>query len=145
MFPVTRKRFTAYVIFYGSDHAGFWRIFTAPGWRHCAVVLPVYADGGSLFSKGTSIAVQSIGWGVEVVALDLPALEVCRKQLEDGATAALSIPIDLTMKRLYVPRGLLTCVSLIKAILGISGGWYVMTPKHLCRYLLRHGAQLIGD
>ena len=144
MFPVTRKRFTAFVVFYGSDHEGFWRIFTARGWRHCAVILPVYSPGATLFSEGHAVAIQSIGWGVEVVVLEKSALEVAQTQLKEGATAALSIPIDLDMKRLYVPRGLLTCVSLIKAVLGLRGGWYVFTPKHLCRYLLRHGANFIG-
>lgn len=144
MFPQTRKRFTAFVIFYGSEHDGFWRIFTGRGWRHCCVIIPSYPEGRDLMAPVHSIALNPLTWGIDVVHVDKHPLEVCRRELEEGATAAVSIPIDLDMKRLYVPRGLLTCVSLIKAVLGMSGGWYVFTPKHLCRYLLRHGGKLIG-
>lgn len=144
MFPVTRKRFTAFVIFYGSEHDGFWRIFTGRGWRHCCVIVPAYPDGRDLGAPVYSLCINPLTWGVDVVLVPKHPEEVCAKELEDGATAALSIPIDLDMKRLYVPRGLLTCVSLIKAVLGMSGGWYVWTPKHLARYLLRKGGKLIG-
>lgn len=145
MFPSTRKRFTAYVIFYGSEHDGFWRIFTGRGWRHCCVILPSYGPEDNLLRPDVaSLVINPLTWGVEALVIRKHPEEVCRLQLEDGATAAISIPIDLRHERLYVPRGLLTCVSLIKAVLGMRGGWYVFTPKHLARYMLRHGGKFIG-
>lgn len=144
MFHVTRKRFTAYVVFYGSEHDGFWRIFTGRGWRHCCVVLPIYPDGRDLAAPVHSVCLNPLTWGIDMAHVPMHPTDVVAHELREGATAALSIPIDLDMKRLYVPRGLLTCVSLIKAVLGLSGGWYVWTPKHLCRFLLRNGGSLIG-
>ncbi len=37
-------------------------------------------------------------------------------------------------------RGIITCVSIVKAAMGIKA-WWVMTPQQLRRYLLRHGGK----
>ncbi len=62
--------------------------------------------------------------------------------LDSGYTAAISVPVDHDYKTDYVPRGLLTCVSVVKAIIGVRA-WYVWTPEHLARYLARMGGEVI--
>ncbi|HKY44898.1 MAG TPA: hypothetical protein VJM50_17530, partial [Pyrinomonadaceae bacterium] len=42
----------------------------------------------------------------------------------------------------YLPRGLLTCVSLTKALLSI-GAWHVWTPEQLARWLLQNGGEIM--
>lgn len=62
--------------------------------------------------------------------------------LDEGFTAAFSVPVDHDYQTDYIARGLLTCVSLVKAIIGVRA-WYVWTPEHLARYLARAGATII--
>lgn len=143
MFPVSRRRFTAFVIFQGAEHRRAWRIFTRRGWRHCLLVLPVYYPDQSLSAKRFSLVINPVTWCVQSdVYFETPD-RMAQEALREGATCVIKIPIDLAFDRDYVPRGLLTCVSLIKAILGISA-WYVWTPEHLARWLLRNGGELVG-
>lgn len=141
MFPVSRKRFTAYVVFMGAEHRRFWRLFTRRGWRHVFIVLPAYRSA-SLGGEVISQVINPILHCVEAdVFFNHPA-KLAQEALKEGATAVIKIRIDRTFKRDYVPRGLFTCVTVVKAILGIAA-WYVWTPEHLARYLLRHGGQLV--
>lgn len=139
MFPVRRIKFTAYAIFSGADHGIFWRMFTPRGMRHVQVLVP--ADSGrALFAgNGRSILVNAMSWAFTLEVLDASAREAAMHGLERGATLVLEWPVDLQFSREYVPRGLLTCVSVAKAVMGISA-WFVITPAHLARWMLRNGA-----
>jgi hypothetical protein len=143
MFPVTRRRLTAWVIFQGADHRRFWRIFTRRGWRHCLVILPIYRqDADQLRPDVWSQVINPMSWGVQAeVYFERPHV-LAQMALEEGATCVVKFPIDEKFDRDYVPRGLLTCVSMLKAILGVAA-WYVWTPEHLARYLLRHGGKIL--
>lgn len=142
MFPVTRDRFTAYVVFQGAEHRRFWRVFTRRGWRHCLVILPVYYPERSLGAEQFSIVIDPLTWGVWCKVLFEAPRKLALDALEDGATAVVKYRVDQKFERDYIPRGLFTCVTLLKAILGLSA-WYVWTPEHLARYLLRNGGQLL--
>lgn len=144
MFPVTRRRFTAYVIFQGAEHRRAWRIFTRRGWRHCMVVLPIHYPEQSLGADVFSLVINPLTWGVETDVFFEHPKRLVAEALAEGATAVVKIRIDRRFDRDYVPRGLLTCVSLIKAILGLSA-WYVWTPEHLARHLLRNGGELVRE
>jgi hypothetical protein len=141
MFPLSRKRFTAYVFFQGAEHRRFWRIFTRRGWRHVFVVLPVYRSA-SLADDVASMVINPVLHCVETDVYFHHPAKLAQEALRDGVTCVIKIRIDRSFKRDYVPRGLFTCVSLIKSILGISA-WYVWTPEHLARFLLRNGGQLV--
>lgn len=141
MFPVTRRRFTAFVIFQGADHRRAWRIFTRRGWRHVLIVLPVHT-GSSLRSPVHSLVINPLTWGVQCdVIFERPA-DLAQEALREGATCVVRMPVDQKFDREYIPRGLFTCVTLIKSILGVAA-WYVWTPEHLARYLLRHGGSIV--
>jgi len=142
MLPAIRKRYTAYVVFQGAEHRRAWRIFTRRGWRHCWLIIPANPPRHSLFAKSASILIGSQTDHVSVDFVQRPALELAQAALEDGVTCVIKIAIDQKFTGAYVPRGLLTCVSLVKAALGLKA-WFVWTPEHLARYLLRNGGRLI--
>lgn len=142
MFPVTRRRFTAYVIFQGAEHRRAWRIFTRRGWRHCLIVLPVYYPEHSLAAQRFSQVINPLTWIVQADVIFRSPEDLAQEALREGATCVIRFPVDVRIERDYVPRGLLTCVSMLKAILGVSA-WYVWTPEHLARFLLRSGGKMV--
>ena len=142
MFPAIRKRYTAYVVFQGAEHRRAWRIFTRRGWRHCWLIMPAKVSGVSLFAEQSTVMINP---GTDHIAVDFVQRSpkaLAQDALAEGATCVIKIRIDQKFTGAYVPRGLLTCVSLIKAALGLRA-WYVWTPEHLARHLLRVGGELI--
>lgn len=137
-----RKRFTAYVIFVGSENRNFWRFFVRRGWRHVYVVMPATPLGQSLFRKPMSQIVNM--WTDHIRSDVVPSTpeDVARLALKEGATCAISVAVDQKFSGRYLPRGMLTCVSLTKALLSI-GAWWVWTPEQLAHWLLRHGGELV--
>lgn len=142
MIPVTRQRFTGFVVFQGAEHQRAWRIFTKRFWRHCFIVVPVYYPEPSLTADVYSLIINPITFCIRCDVIFQPPRKVVDHMLSNGYTAAIAWPVDHDYKTDYVPRGLLTCVSVIKAVLGIRA-WYVWTPEHLARYMARHGGELI--
>lgn len=139
---MTRKRFTAYVIFMGSEGRPFWRIFTRRGWRHCAVIVPAYYPDYSLGSDVFSMLINPLSTHVEIDLFTTHPEAFCLKTLEEGATMAIKVPVDHNPKRDYVPRGFLTCVSLVKAVLGLRA-FSIITPEQLARRLILNGGQIL--
>lgn len=117
-------------------------MFTCRGWRHCYVILPVYYPEPGLHADVYSQVINPVTWCVHSDVIFEHPEKLCRMAIEEGATTAIKIAIDLQIKRDYVPRGLITCVSLVKALLGITA-WYVWTPKHLARYLINNGGSIV--
>mgnify|MGYP001146971656 CR=1 FL=1 len=142
MFFTTRKRFTAWIIFAGADHRRFWRIFTRRGWRHCYVILPAYYPEPGLRADQYSVIIDTRTNCTDCDVLFTPPKDVVQYLLKEGTTCAIKVRIDRHGKRDYVPRGILTCVSLVKSIIGI-GAWWVWTPEQLARHLVRNGGELI--
>lgn len=141
MFRSTRHRFTAYVVFQGADHRRFWRVFTQRGWRHCWLVIPVYDPEPGLKATEHSLIIDPrINFAAADVAW-LPADEVAKRMMDEGATVVIKYPVDTADFRNYVPRGFITCVSLIKTFLGIEA-FFVLTPKSLARWLLKNGGSI---
>lgn len=134
-------RFTAFVVFQGGDHRRFWRIFTRRGWRHCWIILPSQTNDAGLFGNDDAIVVDpNIGF-IEIQGVKRSPRQVADEALEMGATCVIRVQVDRSQNPTYVPRGILQCVSLVKAVIGISA-WQVWTPKHLARYLIRNGGQI---
>src|SRR5690606_41531378 len=124
MIPSQRQRLTALLLLQGAEHRRAWLIFTRRNWRHCLVVVPFYYPAPSLTSDVYSIIINPIAFTVRLdVAFQEPR-DVVDEMLEYGYTAAIAVPVDHDYKVDYVPRGLLTCVSLVKAIIGVRA-WYV--------------------
>lgn len=143
MIPSARQRFTAYVVFAGAEHRRAWRIFTGRRWRHVMVIVPMYYPAPSLTADVYSIVINPLTFAVRIDYVWKDPRALVDEMLNEGFTAAIAVPVDHSYQVDYVPRGVLTCVSLVKAILGIKGAWYIWTPKHLARYLARMGGEII--
>lgn len=137
-----RKRFTAYVIFTGSENRNWWRFFVRRGWRHVYVVLPAYYPAPSLTAVAYSQIINPWTDHIRSDVLFMSPREVCEEALREGATCVITMPIDQRFTGRYLPRGFLTCVSLVKALLSI-GAWYVWTPEQLARWMLQHGGKVM--
>jgi len=137
-----RKRFTAYVVFQGAEHRRWWRIYTRRGWRHVWVIIPAYYPAPSL----TAVAYSQIinPWTDQIrsdVVFQTPQA-VAEAALRDGATCVIKLAVDQKFTGRYLPRGLLTCVSLVKALLSIDA-WHVWTPEQLARWMLQNGGKIL--
>lgn len=112
-----------YVAFVGDRGRNLWDIFTTKEFRHC------YAfrwDGYNwivvdALSNITEICILPFGEDV-----DLPA-----KIVEDGQKV---VYFSRQRQDKFIFRGLLTCVSMVKHLLGIRA-WWVVTPKQLYNYI----------
>lgn len=142
MIPPARQRFTAFVVFQGAEHRRAWRIFTRRRWRHCLVIVPVYYPAPSLTADVYALVINPITFCVRFDMVWRKPRDLVDEMLDEGYTAAIAVPVDHDYKTDYVPRGLLTCVSLVKAVIGVRA-WYVWTPEHLARYLARRGCEII--
>lgn len=142
MIPNLRKRFTAYVVFQGADHRRWWRIYTRRGWRHCYLIVPAHQPGANLFAKPGSIVVNPWVSYLRIDYLPETPAAICKRMIEEGATCAIELPVDQKFSGAYVPRGLMTCVSLIKAAIGCNA-WHVWTPEQLARWMLQHGGKMV--
>ena len=143
MLPVPRREsFTCYVVFHGAEHQIWWRLFTPAGLRHVLLILP--ADGDrSLFDKtGQSIVVNGMSYTTNINLHNVRAADLARQCVERGATDVLRFKVSKRFTREFVPRGILTCVSLLKSVMGISA-WWVITPAQLRKWMLENGAERI--
>lgn len=139
---MNRKRFTAFVVFYGSENRRAWRFFTKRGWRHVSLIIPAYDPYPSLTAKECAQVLEFTTDHCKADVVFKPARVVARQAIEDGATCAIAFSVDQKFTGRYRARGLFTCVSMTKSFLSI-GAWYVWTPAHLARWLLRNGGELI--
>lgn len=110
-------------IFFSSKHGKWrwWNLFTGYKYAHCWVV----------FEEGTCVSVNPLIWGIQVSFYD-GTLEDYINEVNAQAVYTLDIdynPVDNTKY-----RGLYSCVSITKAMLGIND-WRILTPKQLKNFL----------
>lgn len=60
------------------------------------------------------------------------------------ATDILRITLPFKTTFTYRPRGIITCVSIVKSAMDIHK-WNVLTPEHLYRHLLNTGAKSLKE
>ena len=140
MFPMRKEVFTAYVVFSGADHSIWWRLFTRRGFRHVQMIIPASQNTSLLSRDGRCILVNAMSFGVSIAIVDKSASEIVADCKQAGVTQVLAYPVKKYFKREFVPRGVLTCVSLLKAVMEINA-WWVITPEQLARWLLKNGAK----
>lgn len=141
-FANVKKRQTAMVIFQGGETQGMPVPLTSPGFRHVWLVLPAHYPEPGLMAEVFSMKIEYLRWGVDAAIWWRPPEVVAKAFLDAGVTAIIEFPFTAPNDHpRFVKRGLMTCVTLTKAILQIDD-WKVWTPKQLFAYLVRHGGRL---
>lgn len=135
-----RKRFTAYVVFEGSDHAGIWSPILKPGFRHCYVLLPFWYPEPSITGFEWTLKIEQTGWGIDYEIFYHPLDEVAEAALNHGSKCVVKFPVAIDAKPGYFLRGLGNCVTVIKSLLALRA-WWVITPYQLHQWLLHNGGE----
>lgn len=121
---------TVYIVFADREGAArfapWWvRIFTCKDFRHCYVMQE---------QKLGICVTDPMGFSVRVSWFPV--------DIEQAAGIVAQIPqhrvvkLDTVYPEAYRTRGLITCVSVVKAMAGVTG-WWVITPRQLYRHLLK--------
>lgn len=104
--------------------------FTGRRWGHVFAISEC-DDGGCLHY-------EPLAWGTLIThyAIDIDDL-LTLWYLED-TTAIVGVMVDYSQcTGKYIPRGIYTCVSAIKSIIGIKKSYFVLTPKQLYKKLIK--------
>lgn len=141
-FAPGKRRLTVYVVFHGSFQGGFWTFLTPRPWRHCLLLMTIYFPEPSVFARRYTLVFEPTAWGLEMDVVWRDPEAVARDYWRAGCTAIVKTSVTVPPLRVFAVRGSITCVSLIKAVLGIFD-WRIITPRHLFRRLMRDGGELM--
>lgn len=95
---------------------------------HCLLVRPV--------NDQQTLVIDPAQWGVMVAVVDSD-VESFLTEKAARTTAIVSYVADYRKLEGYYPRGPYTCVTLLKAILGLKKCALLQTPFSLYKYLLK--------
>lgn len=84
-----------------------------------------------------TLVIDPLQWGVAIKSYPQPVEQYLMEHAHE-ASAILSYVADYRRLGDYVPRGIYTCVTALKAILGLRKCWAVQTPFSLYRFLLSY-------
>ena len=134
--------FTAYVVFAAGKRGTIWSAFCRPGWGHCWLMLPAHYPEPGLLSDRYTIKIEPQAWGIDWAMWWEDPEEIARQWAVNGETVVrISVAVP-PADNWFRPRGIITCVSVVKAMLGIHN-WRLLTPWHLFLYLVREGGEII--
>ena len=139
---VQRIKGRVFVVFQDRGERGFWRFWCRRAWTHCWVFLPAYYPEPGLLARTYTIKVEPLRWGIDVRLWPACPEVVAAEFLKSGVTAILEVDVDIKNPDRWVARGPITCVAVVKAVLGIAN-WRIWTPWQLFQYLLGRGAIFI--
>jgi hypothetical protein len=107
------------------------RLFTRDNFQHCYA----FRD-----YNGITLIVNHIAQGLLVDATNVKAVDCAKAIARDkGETIVL---FASRLKPRYTPRGVQSCVSVVKALIGLAA-WRVWTPQGLYQYLIDNGGVVI--
>ena len=131
-----------YVVFRKADYKDmpiFWRyflqalfFFKRSGWEHVDIFFEDQA--------GQVIFIGVAPWQIGILETGLTLKETLTK-LRGTTTACVEI-VSNTRYDSYLPRGILSCSSVVKAILGVRGG-FLCRPKHIFNVLKEKGGTIL--
>lgn len=96
---------------------------------HCYLVREIAPD--------KVLVIDPLLWGTAVAVVDRK-LEDYLLNAAQRAAAILGFTADYRRCVRYIPRGLYTCVTMCKSVLGLTTGRWALTPYRLYRHLLRY-------
>lgn len=127
---------TYYIAFQSSMTWKIWDLFTTKDYRHCFLFMDREDGPGSVLFE------YRRGWMVmEDYVLSADDIIEVLKDCPEESTV-LRMTLDPWQGKRYPASGLITCVSIIKAVLRVKGVW-ILTPKQLLNELLRLGADTV--
>ena len=112
-----------FVVFTDSGRWNLWDIATSKGFRHCFAVRWDGFNWICVDPLGSWLEVQVMPYGHED--------NVPQMMLELGHKV---VYVRKQRKNKLILRGLMTCVSIMKHLIGVNAYW-VVTPKQLYNYL----------
>lgn len=137
-----KKRVQVHVLFHGSILGGPLTFCCAPGWKHCLLLITIYFPEPNVFASRYTMRVEPTAWGLDLDVVWRSPEAVIADYLEHGCTAVLRMDRTLQPQKTLSLRGLISCVSVLKAALGLDG-WWVITPYQLFSALVREGAHIV--
>lgn len=127
---------TYYIAFQSSLTWKLWDVFTTKEYRHCWLFMDLGYESGSVlfeYRRGWMVMEDYVLSAADI----LEVLKTCPEQ-----TTVLRMALDPWERKKYSPSGLITCVSIIKAVLGVTQFW-IMTPRQLLLHLRSLGAETV--
>lgn len=109
----------------------WWRPFMRRGFEHVFAILPM-AEG--------SVSIQGLAWGMVVDWSPHPAGQCALAYLQQFPQAVGVVVMDDTASGVYSPFEPMTCVTVVKAALGVRAPT-IVSPKALHDLLIRRGAR----
>lgn len=106
-----------------------------PGFRHCAVLVPFAVDG-----SGCWLHIDPLSIGINTALCRADAPDWIMQQVQAGTAHA--VWAHRSRAQLVMGGWPLTCVSVVKAVLGIRCA--AITPHQLYRYLKRQEDNIMG-
>jgi len=114
-----------YIVFADGGRWHIWDIFTSPGYRHCFAIRWDGFNWVLIEPFGSWLEVQVMPYGPKD---NVPQLMV--------SLGHKVMYIRKSRQNKFIMRGILTCVTIMKHLLGIRA-WWILTPKQLAKYLER--------
>lgn len=126
-----------YVVFDKKRHNFFhwFDTFCTDEFSHCFIL----TDAG----KNKTVKLEPMFGGTILRVIDMNTEAAIAEVLDKGVTAVLSYTLDTANLHKPTTRGILTCVSVVKAVLYIKDGRFVLTPFQLYKYLLHNDAEVV--
>lgn len=108
------------------------RIFTSPGFRHVYVLQP---------ARLGAVIVNQLAQGV---AVDWATYDTFACAIACVRAGHRVLSLDTQHDASYVMLEPYTCVSVVKALIGVRH-WWIISPRQLYNYLLKHGATEVRE
>lgn len=138
------ERFKRYfVLFRNTRLPAWWTRFTIQGFEHCAIIEEVKSPEEGLAQRGYCVYTDACyGLLVNQIYWEDAAKVVSEALVAHEITVVAIVDVEKNHQRMYIPFGLWTCVTVVKAILGVRS-WKVQTPQSLFRHLEKRGATVV--
>lgn len=141
MFGHRRERFPAYVVFQSPLTRRPWHLWASGAFAHCWVFRPIWFPEQGLAADEFTLKIEFPEGPTDVAVWWADTDQVLDHFLAEPAVVdILRVVVDVDHNIGYMAKGLLTCVSGVKAFLGV-GAWWVLTPRQLHEHLIRKGAR----
>lgn len=139
-YKATNEYRAFYVVFQSSSGNRFWSGFTEKGFQHiwCFWGKPLGEPG--LMTPQNTLKAEPLGSYIDFDLWFVEPHEAAKAYLqEEKVTDILKFNTKMQTATGFIPRGIITCVSVIKGVMG-QRAWWILTPRQLYYYLLRKGA-----